>query len=172
MDFSLQDLVENQKHMIGSAVWLERDGTRVETSILIGMNGRIIEGLTLRASALVTMPDQAVSINLLYQPGSRSCTNLMRIEWNPLRPHTNPMKGPKRLKGLTIDTSHIHSFGVNFDQRANDMKGKNLPFAERIDPNPSEFKDLLVFAERTFKVEGLASNLPIPPWRFGSLFEG
>jgi hypothetical protein len=108
MDFSLQELVETQKHVIGSATWLERDGTRVETSILMGIDGRTIEGLTLRASAITTMPDNAVSINLLYQPGSRNCTNLMRVEWNPLRPHTNPMKGPRRLKGLTINASHIH----------------------------------------------------------------
>ncbi len=167
----LPDIVNRTKRCIGSGVWIERDGSRVEATISLAFETAVVQGLTIRIGALTTMPDTAVSINLLYEPSDARCTNLMRIEWNPLRPHTNPIKGPKRLRQLRITGSHIHEFQINYDQRSNGMKEKNLPFAKAIEPNPTSFGSLLKYTERAFKIEGLTKSLEAPPWRPGSLFE-
>ncbi len=172
MSVSLPDLFHKKKVVASRLKWRKRDSTRVEFAAPLAIDGSVFEGLELRGKAIVDMPERAVCFNLLYYPTNSRCRQLCRIEWNPLRAHINPLKGNDRLNGKRLDrVSHIHDFDDNWLPEFNRMRLKNLPFAARLDPNPSSFQELLDLVEERLRIEGLRGMEP-PPWSEGTLFGG
>ena len=171
MGLYFPDLIDAAKQIVTPPKWKERDSVRVEFASAVMTDGVVPEGFELRGGALINRPDRGVTFNLQIHPSNAPCVSLARIEWNPFRPRTNPLTGPKALCGMIISGSHIHHFEDNWLPDLHRMRQKNLPFARPIDVNPATFEDLLVLAQETLRIDGLIA-LESPAWTEGSLFGG
>lgn len=171
MHLTLPELVIADKVIQGRPKWQERDSQRLELTAALSVNSIVIEGLEIRAKAFSTRPERGVCFNLQYFPGHSACTQLCRVEWNPLRPHTNSLNGPDNLAGLFIEGSHIHEFADNWIGSEGVMRIKNLPMAKPINPNPGDFGQLLDFLTTSLKIANM-HVIEQPSWRVGDLFGG
>ena len=171
MDWTLPELVNAQKRLAIAPRWQQIGASRSEMSSALLIDGVAIEGLEVRAKALLDKPERGVTFNLLFHPANSRCIQLIRIEWNPLRSHTNPLSGIPEIAGMLIKGTHIHHFEDNWLHDNACMRERNLPFARPVDLNPASFADLLVLVSDTLRVDGITS-LEAPSWREGSLFGG
>ncbi len=169
MGADLRELFEANKILASNPKWIATDSTWFDLEAPLDIDGVTIEGLELRAGAGQSLPDRAVRFHLQYHPARSPCIPLCRIEWRPVSPHTNPNQGPEHLRLLRIVGSHIHGFEMNYLEDEGRMRGKNLPIAEPIDPDPSSFRDLVDVVAAEFRINGMEQIEP-PPWREGDLF--
>jgi hypothetical protein len=103
-------------------------------------------------------------IQLEYNPPRGRNEHLIRIEWRPLAPHTNNNKAPERYRLMIICTSHIHRFEHNYFEAGSRMVRGNLPHAIPLEPDPSDFGDLLEVAAKELMISDL-SRVATPPWQ-------
>jgi len=84
-----------------------------------------------------------------------SCIKLTRVDWKV--DHTNSRRHPVELGNMVkeIDSTHIHTFRLNFDFGENRFFGSNLPFAEVVAPDPASYIDFIEFCGQELKIEGL-----------------
>jgi hypothetical protein len=128
-----------------------------------------VQGLELRAGAAQSLPDRAVRFQLQYYPAKSECLLLGRIEWRPLSPHTNPANCAEQLKLLRITGSHIHGYEMNWLEEMGRLRTGNLPVAEPLKDDPTNFEALLEVVGREFRITGL-EKIERPPWRMANLF--
>lgn len=149
--------------------WVEADSKRFTLVASLEVDGESIEGLGLRANALITIPDRAVCFQLELHPARGPCVPLARVEWRPLRPHTNPKKGPSELQLLRLTGSHVHEFDLNWLEKQGRMRTGNLPVARPVVEDPTNFDSLLVLVQKEFRINSLKAVQP-PPWRESTMF--
>jgi hypothetical protein len=171
MRWRLPDLVNIEKSIVFTPKWVEV-GSRFELSFPLQIEETVVEGLEVRAKALKEFPDRAVCFNFQYHPANEPCVPLTRIEWNPLRDHTNPIDHSHPLSGLECGKhSHIHKFSDNWLEHSQRMRTRNLPFAALIEPNPATFAGLLDFVSGATRIKGIGL-IETPPWVEGDLLDG
>jgi hypothetical protein len=169
MSFDLKYLVEVRKSLVVLPKWQVRDSKFFTLVSALDVDGVTVEGLGIRAAALQTMPDRGVMFQLEHAPPHGPSVQLVRIEWNPLRPHTNPNVGPVNLRLQRIDGSHIHGFTDNWIEGENRMRSGNLPIAFLIEKNPESFQQLLKVIGEVLNIDGIV-DIEQPPWKEGELF--
>lgn len=145
------------------------DAHRFTLAVPLDIDGVTVEGLELRGGCIQDSPDRAVGLHLQYHPAKRPCTPLARAEWRPLGAHTNPNYGPRSLRLLRIEGSHLHSFDLNWLEGDGRMRAGNLPLAQPLDPDAANLDAFLAFVGKEFRIMGLDQMEP-PAWRLGNLF--
>ena len=76
--------------------------------------------------------------------------------------HKQP-KQPGSRKRAFLHGSHHHVFLDNWHTVEERMIGTNLPWAQRLDPEPGDIYGLLDLAENLFRIKGLG-RIGIPEW--------
>jgi hypothetical protein len=146
------------KWAIDNPKWLE-----IVSPLLIG--GEAPMGLRLRCKALKQFPNEAVTIQLEIAQGRARHSAIWRIEWRPLRPHTNPYKGAaKELHGMRIAGSHEHCLPDNHVPDTDRILSEGIRLARPITPDPQTFEDLLAYAKGCLKISDLEA-IPPPDWQ-------
>ena len=123
--------------------------------------GRVVGGrrdLSLR-------PDEEVLFQLEYHgvliPGGTG--PLIRLEWNPLRPHNNKGRGPEDLRFLDQIGSHVHHFEDNWHEGSGAMLRDNLPIARPVLKPIQGFNDCLGFVGNLFRINNI-ELVKTPEW--------
>jgi hypothetical protein len=90
-------------------------------------------------------------------PGQdRSRVELARCQWRPFETHRNKEWGPPGHELATFDgTSHYHTFEHNFLPQENRLRGRSLPAAVPIDPEPATLSDFVAFCGETFRISNI-----------------
>lgn len=170
MSVDLRALVEAPKVLPVRPAWEKTDSTWFCLNAALDLkSGESVQGLELRGGALQSLPDKAVRFQLQYYPPKGQCIPLVRVEWRPLAPHTNPANCAEDLKLLKIPGSHIHGFDMNWLADLDRMRTRNLPVAKPLITDPSSFTELLELLGKELRIEGLDKIEP-PPWREADLF--
>jgi hypothetical protein len=166
----LRELVEAPKSLPVRPEWEAPDSTWFCLNASLDLaSGETVQGLELRGGACQSLPDRAVRFQLQHYPTRGQCVPLVRIEWRPLAPHTNPANCASHLQMQRIVGSHIHGFDMNWLTDLDRLRTGNLPVAEALSVDPSSFQDLLVIVGKELRITGLDRIEP-PPWRVANLF--
>jgi len=163
----LPKLVEASKAIAGKPQWHAPDSTWLRLTAALDIDGGTVEGLELRGGATQTLPDRAVRFQLQYTPPRGPCTPLVRVEWRPLAPHTNPNIGEHPL--MRIAGSHVHPFDLNWLTEFGRMRGGNLVTARPLNPDPASYEEFLALVGKECRISGL-ERLEKPTWRLSDLF--
>jgi hypothetical protein len=166
MGSSLPDIFAARKSFSVTPSWVLGEQGKLTMAIPLEVRGVTVEGLLLRLRARQDMPDQEVTAQLeCGQLPLRRQTNIDRIDWRPLHHHSNPAKGPARLRLATFrKQSHRHAFGLNWDSSRACIKPGNLLWAQPVTPDPQRFSELLELVSDSFRISGL-SVIDLPPWQ-------
>jgi len=163
MGYSLPDIQAAIKTVSAVPDWTADERGKQLMRLSLDIDGQTLQGLYLRLTAHRKFPDQEVTAQLEYQPPFQILTALGRIDWRPLKDHTNPVNGPAKHRLKRITGSHHHSFALNWIPERSSMRETNLPFAEAINPDPSDFGQLLALVSKEFRISGI-DGLPVPTW--------
>lgn len=117
-------------------------------------------GVSIEGTAWADEPEKRVSFQLKIDIGGTDF-RVARIDWRPRQPHINKF-GPPSLRGRTVLTS-IHDFPENAALGLGEMQLRNLAVAKPIEPEPSEFTEVLTYLRDTFRLDN-ATEIPVPPW--------
>jgi hypothetical protein len=166
----LRALVEAPKILPVRPAWEKPDSTWFCLNASLDLaSGETVQGLELRGGAHQSLPDRAVRFQLQYYPAKGQCVPLVRVEWRPLTPHTNPANCAPELSLARVEGSHVHGFDMNWLTDLDRMRTGNLPVAQALSTDPSSFKDLLVVLAKELRINGLDKIEP-PPWQEADLF--
>jgi len=158
----LPTLARTRKSVIGHPEWVARDDRWFALTASIDVDGVAIAGLTVRGSALRNVADSAVCFQLQYQPG-KIAHHLIRVDWKPIKPHTNSNRAPPELRFLQIYGSHVHKFEHNYLEREQRMFAGNQPTATPILEDLDSFEKFVAFCGIEFNMADV-DRLPAPPW--------
>jgi hypothetical protein len=149
--------------LVGGATW-QVSGQELTLTAFIDVNGVTSPDVVLRGTAELHYPDARVLLQVERSEGAGNLRPLSRIEWNPVRGHTNKkLGGNKRLHYKQITGSHYHGFAMNWNSAADAPWGPNLPIADAPPQHLGTYAALLAFASVEFRIQDLAV-LPAPPW--------
>jgi hypothetical protein len=113
--------------------------------------------------------DRDAFMQLEFAKTGRDRSELWRCQWRPFETHTNKNCGPPGFEMARFDRqSHHHPFSENFMPSERRMKGRSLPIALPIDPDPKGFSEFVAFCGECFKIKNI--NLVVPPHLTGDLF--
>jgi hypothetical protein len=161
---TLRELVEADKSLAVAAEWTPR-GRHLEFVSPLEIDGLVEEGFQFRASAMETRPDQDVVFQLEYH-GVRIAGGtgpLARIEWNALRPHNNRGRGPRELRFVDQEGSHVHHFEDNWNEATGAMMRDNLPIARPVSEPIQGFSEALGFVGNLFRINNI-ELVKTPEW--------
>jgi hypothetical protein len=150
------------KRLVGGE-WTVK-GSNLELVSYIEATGLVSPDVQLLGLAELNIADARVlfQVQLLHGPGP--LRPLSRIEWRPLKGHTNRKIGAdKRLHYKVITGSHVHSFRKNWVASEGRMVDENLPVADELPTEPKTFAELIAFAADEFRIPNMV-ELPTPPW--------
>lgn len=165
MPADLPELFNATKELPLAPQWAERDSERLVLVSPLEIRGVVIEGLWFRATAMIEMPDEAVTCQIEYHPPRGGVGGaLCRIEWRPLSGHNNKGLGPPEHQHRLIRGSHHHRFDLNWGVAPKSVRRGNLPVAVPLNDDPADFETLLALVSKEFNIAniGLVSH---PPWR-------
>jgi hypothetical protein len=128
------------------------------------IDGVTQEGARFRATALPAFPDRNVVLQLEFHPPTGRGGTFVRIEWRPLRAHSNRGLGPPKYRFRLIGGSQLHSFELNKALGFSMMVRDNLPIAIPLEPEPPDFVTFLNVAGKLFHIIDL-DRIPFPPWQ-------
>jgi|GEM_PF-629825 len=170
MPDTLPSLIAADKTMATMPEWI---GTEDQFTFVVGLDiDRVTQiGLRLRGRCARAYPDENVSFQIEYQfRGISRFVPVARIDWRPLKPHTNRNIGPPALRLLRFHGTHLHPFHENHDWMmmngrplAESLKAYDLPIATPITPEPADLTTLMTLAGRSFTILGM-EQIPAPPW--------
>lgn len=168
----LSELFEAQKTLAVTPGWQEVASGRLTLVAPLEIDGVTIEGMQLRGRARKNLVDQNVSFQLECHTVSVRGGQMARIDWRPLRPHINPPKGAHAdLIRVRVAGSQIHSFERHYMPERNNIRQRNLPWAEPLGTEPSNFQELLAVVGDRFRITGL-EVIAAPPWEAELPFGG
>lgn len=113
---------------------------------------------------MLRRPDADVVFQLEHHPFSEFGGPICRMEWKPLRGHTNKGCGPKALQFREIRGSHHHPFDLNWAHSEKEVKRGKLPIAIPIEPEPTNFRDFLAIIGKAFKIKNI-QLIAVPEWQ-------
>ena len=148
--------------------WDSTDSTWFRLTGSLDIDGVTIGGLELRGQALRSVPDRAVCFQLQHFPAKGTTMVLSRVEWHPVRPHTNPKAGPDHLQLQRFHCSHIHRFEDNWLPKQ-DRTRAGIKVAEPLVPDPTTFQELLMLVGKEFNISGI-DKIEAPSWPVETLF--
>lgn len=150
------------------AVRNHRSPASLGLTIPLMISGVVQEGLTLHIETMLLPPDEDVRVILRAQANRRPW-HLYRLDWRPVRPHTNTM-GPDGVRFLRITTDHHHVLDLNLEVGLElASPSANLPVALPIDPPLPDFSAMITFVGQTCAIAGLEA-VREPPWIRQPLF--
>jgi hypothetical protein len=144
--------------------WVIGDSDRFALSTPLDIDGVTITGFLLRGAAMLWRADVDVVLQLESHPFSGSGGPICRMEWNPLRGHTNKGCGPKPLQFQEMKCSHHHPFDLNWEYSEKEVRRGNLPIAMPIDPEPKNFREFLAIVGKEFRIKNIQS-IGVPEWQ-------
>ena len=151
------------KRLVEGAIW-EVVGQELKLNAFIDVEGVTSPDAVLRGIAELYYPDARVLLQVERIEGPGNLRPLSRIEWRPVRGHTNKKLGPnKKLHFKQIKSTHCHGFSMNWNASLGEAWGPNLPIADAPPQDLDSYAALLAFASVEFRIEGMA-DLPAPPW--------
>jgi hypothetical protein len=131
------------------------------------LQGVVRSGFQARLNARADLPEREVYGQLeLWCPEIERFLHFERVEWRPMKPHTNPMHSPAGLRGIKLTNRH-HSFQLN--RRAGlpgllqttQLTGVDLPGSIQT------FNDFAAFVGEAWRID--MTQMPVPPWQGGLL---
>jgi hypothetical protein len=156
-------LVKAKKGLSGPLRWVPHDDQLRLVSTL-DIEGITQEGFWLRGQCVRAIPDRRVMFQLeAALLRGRSRVPLMRVDWRPEHDHTNKNIGPETYRLMTLEGSHYHPFDTNWTLGTKRMLSDNLPLAEPLERDPSDFGSLLSRVGQLFKIQGM-KEIPAPEW--------
>jgi hypothetical protein len=160
----LHELYEAEKTLSVIPGWQEVESGRLTLVAPLDIDGVTIEGMQLRGRARKNLVDENVSFQLeCHSVGVRG-GQIARIDWRPMHPHVNPARGAhKDLLRTRVRGSQIHSFERHYMRDLNRIRQRNLPWAEPLGLEPSNFSELLAVVGARFRIAGL-EKVAAPPW--------
>jgi hypothetical protein len=153
-----------QKSIPAQPDWVIGDSDRFALSTPLDVDGVTMPEFLLRGAAMVRRADVDVVLQLERHPFWGSGGPICRMEWNPLRGHTNKGCGPKSLQFKEMKGSHYHPFELNWEHSEKEVRRGNLPIAMPIDPEPENFRQFLALAGKEFRIKNIQS-IGVPEWQ-------
>lgn len=151
------------KQLVAGAAW-QVTGQELSVIAFIDVGGVISSDVQLRGTAERYYADARVLLQIERTEGQGDLRPLSRIEWRPLRGHTNKRHGTnKRLHLKQIRGSHVHGFKMNWNASVAAPWGPNLPIADDPPQDLDSYAALLALAGVEFNITNMA-DLPMPPW--------
>ncbi len=164
MAINLETLFNAQKALAVQPQWVERDSAALEVVCPLDIDGVVIEGLQFRATAKKRLPDELVTMQVEYHPAAEPGGPLARVEWRPISTHNNKGRGPVVWQNRIISGSHYHPFDLNLQYAENHLRrGGNLPIAIPLNGSPANFRELIEFVKKEFRIFNLELVVE-PPW--------
>ena len=162
----LPDIFNANKTLPLRPSWLKGDNDRVSLVSPLDIDGVTIEGLRLRATAIIPRVEECVTFQVEYIPPRRDVRGgpLARIEWRPLSGHNNKNNGPKEFMNKVMSGSHHHSFALNWNEQSAALRRGNLPIALPISPDPTTYETLIDLVRQEFRILNV-DWLQMPPWQ-------
>jgi hypothetical protein len=168
----LQYLLDTSKHLSyiphAWSSFPDKNSNKLELIVSLEIENVVQEALILRGTAIEQYPEKNVTFQLEYDPPVEKRTPFHRLDWRPLRPHSNHGQGPSHLKFVLQEDTHLHDFFENraiadsafdpFDPR------NNLPVAFPIQPEPPTFNDMLAVLCDHFNIIN-GNRIPKPAWQ-------
>jgi len=164
MSVDLKEYFEAEKLLSRHPSWIPADRNSLRLSVPLDIDGITTAGLDFCAYAMTELPDEEVVVQLQYKPAKGRSFPFCRIEWRPIRDHSNNGKGPPELKLLKFRSTHIHPFDLNSDPSNGRMRGHNLPIAVPIKKEPKDWKEFLDLTGKEFRISNV-DWVPLPPWQ-------
>lgn len=162
MSIHLKELAASKKSIPLFPDW-DEEGNSLSWISPLDMDGVTVEGLQIRMTAHLLLPDEAVVAQPEFRPPAVRSQQLIRVEWKPLRPHNNKNRGPSEWRLKQFRCTHEHRFEDNWHEPDNRMLAGNLPIAVPIQDVDS-YKKFLDICCKSLNVENM-SLVPLPPWR-------
>ena len=165
----LRLLFDSDKQFSAPVSWKARDDSWMSLVSPLEINGVTIEGLRFRGTARRDRPDEQVTFQLEYfsPTGKPKGGPFSRVDWNPLRPHTNKMVGPVEYQNMLQNGSHNHEFRLNWEHNESYVREGVLPISIPISPDLN-YNEIVAFVGKEFRISNI-NWLPIPEWS-GTLF--
>jgi hypothetical protein len=164
----LRHLSSARKSVSRVTIW--KSASRGEAAICrldapLSIQGHYVPGLKLKGTAQAHLPDQDVTLQLVYQREIYSRRfHLVRVEWRPLRTHFNDGGAPAAIRFRQIVGSHYHPFDLNSRRGLNALLAShNLPVAVPLEPEPRNYWEFLDIAGQLLNIDALA-QIGEPPW--------
>lgn len=160
----LRELLATPKRLATRPVWQASERTFVLSCPLM-IEDEVIEGLELRATALLRRPQCEVMLGLVYEPSGVDRGMFERIDAWPIRVHRNPRTCDPDLQHLAllkIHGSHRHALENNAHLDSGELLDR-LPVAEPLAQDPRDFEELVRLAYALWNI-GCDILVPPPPW--------
>lgn len=169
---TLTNFMAAEKTLTAAIAWV-LDGADLRFAATLDIEGVTAEGITLFGRATGTLPDRKVTIGLRWQDEAGRGGNFDRLEWKPIKAHTNRPNAPAHLRLRVIEGSHRHPLALNGALAIGLMRAirENLPVAEPLDVEPPDWPALLAVGSLCWRIKGLV-HVPPPPWQYGLLTAG
>lgn len=159
-------LVESWKDLPANIGWSKPDPIDGLMSIYapLSIAGVTVGSFALRATCNVNRPDCDVMFQLeIGLAGQRTRLPLSRIDWRPISGGHKQPRAPGSRKREFIQGSHLHTLTDNWLEREQRMRENNLPWAQRLDPEPASFAELLDFMRIQFRFNDVR-GIGVPEW--------
>jgi len=169
LPFNIEPLVSAKKRLNARPVW-DGNSDRHYFTFLVPL---IIEegaetGFELRSKVSKIHIDRDALMQLEYGH-KRSKNELIRCQWRPFETHVNKAWGPPGHELESFDRrSHAHTFEHNYLISERRMRGRSLPAAIPIEPDPTSLSDFFAFCGEFLKISNI--GLIEPPSQSPDMF--
>ncbi len=160
----IEAFISAEKTLPAQPDWAIKDSEWLSLSSPLDIDGVTVSGFLLRALAMLRRPDADVVFQLEHHPFTERGGPICRMEWNPLRGHTNKGCGPKELQFREIRGSHHHPFGLNWAHSEKSVRRGTLPIAVPLDPEPANFREFLAIVGKAFRIKNIQC-IAVPEWQ-------
>jgi hypothetical protein len=160
-------LANSRKCWGGTLIWRQAPRHRSNTSLqlvaplLVG--GVAQSGFQARFNARADLPEGDVDAQLeLWCPEIEGFLHFERLEWRPIRPHTNPQNAPAGLRGRCLADRHYpfslnRRLGIQALLQTVTLIGRPLP------NDLGTYQKFTEFLGTVWMID--TSSLPTPPWQ-------
>jgi hypothetical protein len=154
---------DSNKQLVEGATW-EVFGQELRLMAFVDVGGLVSRDVVVRGMAELYYPDARVILQVERTEGPGNLRPLSRIEWRPVRGHTNKKLGSnRRLHYKQITGTHCHGFTMNWNASLGEPWAPNVPIADAPPQDLDSYAALLAFASVEFRIQNMA-DLPAPPW--------
>jgi len=160
----LAQLIETPKRLSAIGKW-NKINQKAESGAGIEISGVIEEGISFRAQCKPDLPEESVSLLLITETDARPRA-FARIDWRGI-PHPNSNKAlVGDYWGRDAGRTHFHDPRLHLHlplETLFNTPNVDLPIAEKIKPEPSNFRLLLAESATILAITNL-TDIPDPPW--------
>jgi hypothetical protein len=136
--------------------WVKGDDERLWVVAPLEIDGITVQGLILRVRVFKDRPDEDALFQLEFEHDpKRKDKAIERIDWKPSHTHENRGNGPPDFRFIRQNCTHYHQFDLNWLSNENRLKMDNLPVAVPISDDPVDFKGILAFVGKNFRISNI-----------------